>query len=119
MDFDYHVLINNYPLLIQGMWTTLLILLIATVGGALIGLVACVASLRRRGMIYIVARAYVDFFRTTTGQGRVETREDPKTDTLVRVLHVERLREIVTCRRCWARPDVQVKLKHALRSGEF
>jgi len=65
MEFDYHVLLNNYPVLIEGMWLTLLILLIATGGGAVIGLAMCVLSLRRSGGLYIAARAYVDFFRTT------------------------------------------------------
>lgn len=65
MDFDTHVLVNNYPLLLRGLWTTLLILAMATAGGMVIGLLACLASLRRRGALYLAARAYVDFFRTT------------------------------------------------------
>ena len=63
--------------------------------------------------------ARVDFYRTTTGLGRVEVHEDPKTDSLIRLLRVDELREIVTCRTCWVRPDVRVKLKHALQTGEF
>jgi His/Glu/Gln/Arg/opine family amino acid ABC transporter permease subunit len=65
MNFDYHVLLNNWPLLIDGMWMTLFIVVVATAGGAAIGLVACIGSLRRRGIVYGVTRAYVDFFRTT------------------------------------------------------
>jgi len=45
--------------------------------------------------------------------------EDPKTDSLIRVVRVDELKEIVTCRACWTRPDVRAKLKHALQTGEI
>lgn len=63
--------------------------------------------------------ARVDFYRTFTGPGHIEVHEDPKTDSLIRILRVERLSEIVTCRSCWTRPDVRARLKHALHTGEF
>lgn len=61
--------------------------------------------------------ARVDFYRMVTGPGRIEVREDPKTDSLVRVMRVDELSEIVTCRNCWTRPDVRVRLKHAWAAG--
>lgn len=63
--------------------------------------------------------ARVDYFRTFTGAGRVELHQDPKTDSPIRVVRVDELKEIVTCRTCWARPDVRAKLKHALHTGEI
>jgi Fe-S-cluster-containing hydrogenase component 2 len=63
--------------------------------------------------------ARVDYFRTFTGAGRVEMHEDPKTDSLIRVVRVDELKEIVTCRTCWTRPAVRAKLKHALQTGEI
>ncbi len=63
--------------------------------------------------------ARVDFYRMVTGAGHVEVHEDPKTDSLIRVLRVDELNEIYTCRSCWTRPDVRAMLKHALTSGEI
>ena len=63
--------------------------------------------------------ARVDYFRTFTGAGRVEMHEDPKTDSLIRVVCVDELKEIVTCRACWTRPGVRAMLKHALQTGEI
>ena len=65
MDFDYHVLANNYPALIDGFWLTLFISSIALCAGIVLGLIACSASLRRAGIIYRASRLYVDFFRAT------------------------------------------------------
>ena len=44
---------------------TLYLLAISLVTGVALGLLACLGSLRRRGIIYIFSRIYVDFFRTT------------------------------------------------------
>ena len=41
MDFDYHVLANNYPALIDGFWLTLFISSIALCAGIVLGLIAC------------------------------------------------------------------------------
>jgi hypothetical protein len=63
--------------------------------------------------------ARVDFFRMYTGPGRVEVHEDPKTDSVIRTLRVEEVKEIVTCRSCWERPEVRAQLKHAFDTGEI
>lgn len=64
MDFDYHVLVRYYPMLLDGLVTTLIITVLALAGGAVLGLGLCVASLRRRGVLYRLARGYVDLLRT-------------------------------------------------------
>lgn len=62
----------------------------------------------------------VDFFRTVTGEPRVELIEDPHGQAEVRkVLRVERLADILTCRDCWADPAVQAALKEARRTGRL
>jgi hypothetical protein len=63
--------------------------------------------------------ARVDFYRTFTGRGRIEVHEDPKTDSQIRTLRVDEVKEIVTCKTCWTRADVRAKLKHALHTGEI
>lgn len=65
MDFDYHVLVRYYPLLLQGLWMTVLITLVAVIGGVTIGLVICSGRLSRRRALRGVTRAYIGFFRTT------------------------------------------------------
>ena len=61
--------------------------------------------------------ARVDYYRTVTGTGRDESREDPRTGNSARVLRVEQLIVLRTCRDCWRRPEVQVLLKEARRTG--
>ena len=61
--------------------------------------------------------ARVGYYRTVTGPGREELREDPRTGSTVRVLRVERLVEFVTCSECWTKPAVQARLKGVRRSG--
>ncbi len=61
--------------------------------------------------------AKVDYYRTVTGAGRVETVADAKSGSTTRVLRVERLLELVTCADCWPRRDVQAQLLEARRSG--
>lgn len=65
MDFDYHLLVRYYPLLLQGLSLTLLITAVAAASGAAIGLVVCAGSLSRRTAVRSAARSYVGFFRTT------------------------------------------------------
>jgi len=60
--------------------------------------------------------ASVDYYRTVTGTGRSETYEDPRGE-LVRVLRIEQLLSLVTCRNCWAKPAVQAELKELRSSG--
>ncbi len=62
--------------------------------------------------------ASVDFFRTLTGVPRVESVEDrERTGQTLRVLRVDTLWEIVTCRDCFALAGVQAALASARRSG--
>jgi hypothetical protein len=62
--------------------------------------------------------ASVDFFRTLTGVPRAETVEDrERPGVALRVLRVDTVREIVTCRDCWALARVQAALAEARRSG--
>ena len=61
--------------------------------------------------------ARVDYYETVTGTGRVEQHEDVRTGETVRVLRVERLDRMLTCRTCWASPRVQALLKEARRTG--
>lgn len=65
MEFDHHVLVRYYPLLVDGMWVTLSVVATALGIGIVLGLIACIGSLRRFGVVYRVSRAYVNFFRTT------------------------------------------------------
>ena len=61
--------------------------------------------------------ARVGYYRTVTGPGREDVREDPRTGSSVRVVRVERVVELVTCSECWREPAVQARLKEARRSG--
>jgi hypothetical protein len=63
--------------------------------------------------------ARVDYFRTTTGTGRIEVYEDPKSDSPIRVMRVDEVCTFATCRGCWTRPAVQAELKRARRTGEL
>jgi len=65
MDFDYHVLARYYPLLLEGLGMTVLVTIVAVVGGAAIGLVICAGRLSRRRPFRLASRAYIGFFRTT------------------------------------------------------
>jgi His/Glu/Gln/Arg/opine family amino acid ABC transporter permease subunit len=65
MDFDYHVLVRYYPLLFRGLWMTVLITLVAVIGGVMIGLLICSGRLSRPWALRGVTRAYIGFFRTT------------------------------------------------------
>ncbi len=62
--------------------------------------------------------ARVDYYRTVTGPGHTEVREDSRTGAPLRVLRVERTVELLTCRDCWEKPAVQAELAIARRSGE-
>ena len=59
----------------------------------------------------------VDYYRTVTGPGRMESREDPRTGGSLRVLRVESLVQLHTCCECWAKPAVQAELALARRGG--
>jgi len=64
MKFEFQHLVNNYPLLLEGLLLTVRICAISLVIGAVLGLVACFMKLQGRGWAYRFAVAYIDFFRT-------------------------------------------------------
>lgn len=64
MDFELSVITNNLGYFQAGLRTTLFVVAVSFVAGLAIGLLACLGSLRRKGMIYRSARIYIDFFRT-------------------------------------------------------
>lgn len=63
--------------------------------------------------------ATVDYYRTVTGPGRIESYEDARGGRQIRLLRVERVHSIVTCRDCWQEVAVQAALKAARASGEL
>ena len=65
MDFDRHVLINAWPLLVKGLGVTLAITFISLAIGIGLALVVCAARLARHRVIIWTARGYIEFFRTT------------------------------------------------------
>ncbi len=64
MTYDWHVLVQYHLMLLEGLQVTILITLIALGMGLVLGLGLCAASLRRRGRLYLCARAYIDLLRT-------------------------------------------------------
>jgi hypothetical protein len=62
--------------------------------------------------------ARVDFYRMITGPTRAETVEDPKhPGELRRVLLVQALHELCTCRDCWASPAARGELERLWKEG--
>ncbi|MVA96252.1 ABC transporter permease subunit [Nitratireductor sp. CAU 1489] len=64
MNFEIQHLVNNYPLILQGLLVTLRICAASLAIGTVLGLVACFMKLEGRGWPYRFAVAYIDFFRT-------------------------------------------------------
>jgi hypothetical protein len=63
--------------------------------------------------------ATVDYYRTVTGTPRIETAEDPRNPGVhIRLLRVDVLIDLFTCRECWADPGVQAALEQSRRTGE-
>lgn len=65
MEFQLHVLIRNYPLLVVGALITLLVAAIALAIGLSLGGLLCAARLSRRRALNRIAAAYILFFRVT------------------------------------------------------
>jgi hypothetical protein len=63
------------------------------------------------------SRASVDYYRTVTGPGKEEVREDLRTGESVRIFRVESVAALVTCSDCWPLPAVQAELLELRRSG--
>lgn len=65
MAFDYHAVIQHYPLLLHGLALTVLITIVAAGSGLVIGIVVCAGSLSGSLLLAAPARGYVAFFRAT------------------------------------------------------
>ena len=65
MDFRYKVILQNHELLIQGLWITVQVTLIALTIGALLGAVICALRLSGTRALDRLAAAYIVFFRAT------------------------------------------------------
>ena len=63
MEFDRFVLLRYYPLLIDGLLTTLVAIGLSLGIGIVLGLAACVGSLHGRGAAHKVSRIYINLFR--------------------------------------------------------
>lgn len=64
MEFDYHTLLQHYPLLLIGLWKTVYLSAISLVVGIVLGLVACLGKLQETGLQYRLSSYFIDFFRT-------------------------------------------------------
>ena len=63
-DFDFAVILDNLPVLWQGMQLTLLLTLLAMSGGIVLGTLLALARLSAIPPLTFVAAAYVNFFRS-------------------------------------------------------
>ncbi|MCJ8339186.1 MAG: ABC transporter permease subunit [Pseudomonadales bacterium] len=63
-DFDFAIIYNNLPFLLEGMKTTLLLTVAAIFGGIVIGTVLAMIRLANIPVLSWVAAAYVNFFRS-------------------------------------------------------
>ena len=63
MAFDISIVWQNLPLLVGGIWTTLLLVVVALALGSLIGLMVCAGALIGDGFVRRLALGYVGVFR--------------------------------------------------------
>ncbi len=63
-DFDWHVVVKNVPHLWDGMQVTLLLTVLAIVGGLIIGTILALLRLSHFRIMSFVAGSYVNFFRS-------------------------------------------------------
>ena len=63
-DFDFAAIFDNLPFLLKGMKTTLLLTVLAVVGGIFIGTVLALVRLAKVPVLGWLAAAYVNFFRS-------------------------------------------------------
>jgi polar amino acid transport system permease protein len=64
-NFRFDVIVDSLPLLLTGLWFTVLIALYAFALGAIVGLVAALGRLSTFRPVNLLATAYVELFRTT------------------------------------------------------
>src|SRR5579863_2129834 len=63
MAFDVSVVWQNLPLLVGGVWNTLLLVIVSLTLGSLIGLAVCAGTLQGDGFVRGLAMGYVGLFR--------------------------------------------------------
>jgi His/Glu/Gln/Arg/opine family amino acid ABC transporter permease subunit len=63
MQFDSSIIWQNLPLLVLGIWLTILLVATALVIGIVIGLVACAGTLLGCGLVYYLSVGYIGLFR--------------------------------------------------------
>lgn len=62
--FDFKVLIDNFPFLMQGLITTFQLAIIAVVGGLILGVFVGMGRLSSKPYVYYPATAFVNFLRS-------------------------------------------------------
>ena len=65
MDFNFAVVVNSFPLLLEGGLVTIKITALSVGCGLLIGLVASIARMSKLWLVKMLASLYVDFIRGT------------------------------------------------------
>jgi His/Glu/Gln/Arg/opine family amino acid ABC transporter permease subunit len=63
MQFDPSIIWSNLPVLVSGIWLTILLVAIALVFAIVLGLLACAGTLLGRGLVYYLSVGYIGFFR--------------------------------------------------------
>ena len=62
--FNWSVFINALPLLLEGLWITIALGAVSIVAGLVTGLLMCLARLYGAPAVQVVARIYIDVFRS-------------------------------------------------------
>ncbi len=63
-DFDFDIIFDNLPFLLEGMKTTLLLTALAMIGGVILGTLLALVRLSSMKTLAFVAASYVNFFRS-------------------------------------------------------
>ncbi len=63
-DFDFQIIVDSIPFLLEGMWLTLQLTVSAIVGGLLFGTILAMCRLAPNRLLSFVAGSYVNFFRS-------------------------------------------------------
>jgi hypothetical protein len=60
----------------------------------------------------------VDYYRSVIGTPHADLIDDPSgSGATLRIVRVEGLREVLTCRDCWGTPSARAELASAWRTG--
>ena len=63
MGFDFNIIANSAPFLLQGLWLNILLTFLATLGGLVLGVCLALMRISKFLPLRAIAAAYVDFFR--------------------------------------------------------